>query len=205
MSWPWNNPSENEAEEACDYYRKKYEDAAWNLRAAERDHQEYRSQKSAAVGKRDNLSQQKVNFEKRLEGIERIIAMLEGTGGLFTENVPETIRKAQKSLSKTDESFRSSIRLTGGSAAPSFENAFETKSVEADAHTASALQAFKREKNRLEKEIENLKIQISRLSELIDDLNRKISACVEYQAEMRYRMNSFAFDLRHYQKTLNGM
>ena len=205
MEWPWNYPSENEAEEACDYYQKKYEDAAWNLRAAERDHQEYRSQKSAAVSKRDNLSEQKMNFEKRMEGIERIIAILEGTGGMFTENAPEAIRKAQKSLTKTDESFRSSIRLTGGGSAASFETAFETKSVEADEHTESALQAFKREKNHLEQKIDDLRTQISRLSDLIDDLNRKMSACLEFQAEMRYRMNSFAFDLRHYQKILNGM
>lgn len=205
MSWPWNYPSESEAEEACEYYQRKYENAAYELRAAERKQQEYNSQKRSAVSRKNSLSEQKVNFEKRLEGIERIIAMLEGTGGLFVENVPETIRKAQKSLTKTDESFRASIRLSGGNPAPSFEDAFETKTVEADAHTAAALRAFKTEKNRLQQEIADLSAQISSLSDLIDSLNRKINSCIDYQAEMRSRMNNFAFDLRHYRKILNGM
>lgn len=205
MSWPWNYPSESEAEEACDYYKRKYENAAYELRTAERKQQEYNSQKSSAVSQKNSKLEKKLNFEKRLEGIERIIAMLEGTGGLFVENVPETIRKAQKSLAKTDESFRASIRLSGGNPAPSFEDAFETKTVEADAHTAAALQAFKMEKNRLQQEIADLNAQISSLSDLIDSLNRKINSCIDYQAEMRSRMNNFAFDLRHYRKILNGM
>ena len=88
MSWPWNYPSESEAEEACEYYQRKYENAAYELRASERKQQEYNSQKRSALSRKNSLSEQKVNFEKRLEGIERIIAMLEGTGGLFVENVP---------------------------------------------------------------------------------------------------------------------
>lgn len=205
MSWPWNNPSEREAEEACEYYRRKYENTAYELRAAERKQQEYNAQKKSAVGRKNSLSEQKLNFEKRVEGLEKIIAMLEGTGGLFAENVPETIRKAQESLAKTDESFRASIRLSGGNPAPSFEDAFETKTVEADAHSAAALLALKTEKNRLQQEIADLNAEISSLSDLIDSLNRKINSCVDHQAELRSRMNNFAFDLRHYRKALNGM
>ena len=129
MSWPWYEPSQQQAEEAYCYYRNKYNRAATQKRESERKEQKYVSEKQAAVSNKNTLSAQKMSLEKRLEGVERIIKMLTGTGGWFTANVPETIKNAKKSLSEADQSFRSSIKLEGGSAPANLEMIFATETV----------------------------------------------------------------------------
>lgn len=200
MSWSWSDPSPDEALEAYEYYKSKYYTAANQKRASERQEQSYLSEKRAANAELNSLSSQKLNFEKRLQGIENIIKMLEGNGGWFSVSVPDAIAKAQKSLSRADSSFRSSMRLSGGSGAASMETAFKTKTVDADAHSSSALAAFKSEKVRLEQEIASLKTQIANLSSMITSLSSKIQACNSTQASLQSSMNSYAYDMNHYKK-----
>lgn len=200
MSWPWFDPSPQQAEEAYSYYRNKYNSAATQKRASERQEQNYASEKRAAVNNRSTLSAQKINLEKRLEGIERIIKMLTGTGGWFTANVPEAISKAEKSLSQADSSFRSSIKLEGGGLSANLETVFSTKTVEADTRTASALQAFRTEKARLEQQISDLNTQIANLTEQINSLTKQINACNYTQASLRANMSAYAYDMNHYKK-----
>lgn len=193
------NPTEEEAEEAYDYYKGKYNAAANQKRTSERQEQTYREQKNSAVSQKNELTEQKLSFEDRLEGIVKIIAMLDGTGGWFATNVPDSIGKAQRALTKTDSSFRGCIRLTGGGSA-SLESAFTMKTVDADMNSASALQAYKTEKTRLEGQIEELGKQINSLAEQISSLNGKISACNSEQWSLQSSMNSYAYDMNHYKK-----
>ena len=118
----------------------------------------------------------------------------------FAADVPGAIANAKKSIQKTDASFRRSMRLSGGSGAASLETAFETKTVEADPRSASALQTFRAEKTRLEKEIADLGTQINNLSSLISSLSKKINACDSTQASLQSSMNSYAYDMNHYKK-----
>lgn len=200
MSWSWSNPSEDEAAEAYAYYKSKYQTAANQKRASERQEQAYISEKKSVTAQWNSLSTQKVNFEKRLEGVEEIIKMMEGTGGWFSTNVPDAIEKAQRSISKTDSSFRSCMRLSGGVGAASLENAFKPKTVAADVHASSALAAFKAEKARLEQEIANLNTQLTNLASMVSSLTKKINACNATQASLQSSMNSYAYDMNHYKK-----
>lgn len=200
MSWSWNNPTEDEAEEAYDYYKAKYNSAASQKRSSERQEQTYISEKKSAVNKRDQLRDQVLNFEDRLEGIDKIIAMLEGTGGWFTANVPEAISKTQRTLSKADGSLRECIKLTGGAAAASMETAFAVKTVEGDYRSAAALQAFRSERERLSGQLQELNNQINSLSEQISTLSGKISSCNSQQWDLQRSMNSYAYDMNHYKK-----
>lgn len=200
MSWSWNNPTEDEAEEAYDYYKGKYNAAASQKRNSERLEQTYVSEKKNAVAKRDQLKDQKLSFEDRLEGIEKIIAMLEGTGGWFTANVPDAIGKAQRTLTRADSSLRDCVKLTGGSGAASMETAFAMKTVEGDFRSAAALQAFRNERDRLEGQLQDLNRQISGLSDQISSLSSKISACNSEQWSLQRSMNSYAYDMNHYKK-----
>lgn len=200
MSWSWSNPSRDDAIEAYEYYKNKYYRAANQKKASERQERSYIAERNTASNKMNNLSAQKVNFEKRLRGIESIIKMMEGTGGWFSSSVPEAIEKAQRSLSKADSSFRKSMRLSGGAGAASLENAFKTKTVEADVNSSAALAAFKAERARLEQEIAELNTQITNLSNTISLLKNKIRACDSLQASLRSAMNSYAYDMNHYKK-----
>lgn len=200
MSWSWSNPTPSEADDAYRYYKSKYADAAEQKRNSERRESSYYSQRNSAKSQIGSLSKQKVNFEKRLKGIEKIIKMLEGNGGLFSANVPEVISKAQKKLSKADESYRGCIKVTGGTATASIENALAIKTVEGDANSAAALQAYKAERTRLQREISNLNTQITNMTSLVDSLNRKISACNSEQYSLQRSMNSYAYDMNHYKR-----
>lgn len=196
----WYNPSQEEAEEAYSYYRNKYYNAASQRSVSMKQEQSYISQKNAAATKMKDLSAQKINFEKRLEGIIKIIKMLEGSSGWFSTNVPSAISKATSTILKTDTSYKQCIRMTGGVAAASLETAFSIKTVEGDYRSASALQAYKNEKTRLEQSISDLKSQISSLSNQISILSRQISACNATQASCRNIMNSSAYEMNHYRK-----
>lgn len=196
----WYNPSQEEATEAYSYYQNKYYSAASQYNASMRQEQAYISQKSAATTKMSDVSVQKVNFEKRLEGIIKIIKMLEGSGGWFATNVPSTISKASSTIQKTDTSYKHSIRMTGGIAAASLETAFAVKTVEGDFRSASALQAYKEEKTRLEQSIAELKSQIDFLSSKISTLSKQISSCGVAQASYKNAMNSSAYEMNHYRK-----
>lgn len=200
MSWSWSNPSPDEAAEAYEYYKGKYYNAANQKRASERQERTYASEKTAASSELCSLSSQKGNFEKRLQGIEDIIKMLEGSSGWFSTNVPAAIEKAQRSIAKADSSYRRSIRLSGGAGAASLESAFKTRTVEADPHSSSALSSFKAEQARLEEAINNLNTQIINLSSLVSSLSSKIRSCNSTQASLQASMNSYAYDMNHYKK-----
>ncbi len=202
MSWPWIDPSPKEAEEAYSYYKVKYERAASQKYTSERQEAAYIAEKTAAVTKLNSLSSQKASFEKRLRGIEEIIRILEGTGGWLSANVPEAIENAKKSLSKADTSFSGSMRLSGVAGTMCLQNAFLTKTVEEDTHSATALAAFRAEKARLETELDNLHQQLDSLSDLVSSLKSKINACNATQRSLKHSMNSHAYDMNHYRKYL---
>lgn len=190
----WSNPTIDEAEEAYSYYKNQYYNAANQRSASIRQENGYTSQRNAAKSQMNDLSSQKLNFEKRLEGIKRIIKMLEGSG-----SVPSSISKALHTIKKTDESFKSAIKLDSGSGA-SIEESFKIKGVEEDGASAAALQAYKNEKTALEQNIDNLKKQIASLSEQISSLSQQISACQSVQVSLKKTMNSSAYEMNHYRK-----
>lgn len=194
----WANPSPSEAAEMYSYFKHKYEDAANQKRASERLESSYVSQKNSAVSQLNAASSQRVNLEKRLEGVEKIIKMLEGSGGWFTSSVPEAIDKAKSKLKQADSSYRSSIRVIGGTTAASIESAFAIKTVEEEPNSANALSEFKKERTRIEQAITELQSQINNLSSLISSLTGSINACNQTQASLQSAMNSYAYDMNHY-------
>lgn len=194
----WANPSPSEAAEMYSYFKHKYEDAANQKRASERLESSYVSQKNSAVSQLNAANSQRVNLEKRLEGVEKIIKMLEGSGGWFTSSIPEAIDKAKSKLKQADSSYRSSIRVIGGTTSASIESAFAIKTVEEDPNSANALSEFKKERTRIEQAITELQSQINNLSSLISSLTSSINACNQTQASLQSAMNSYAYDMNHY-------
>ena len=196
----WSNPTSDEAAESYSYYKNKYYEAANQKRVAEKQAQTYVTQRNTVTSQMNTLYSQKINFEKRLSGIDGIIKMLEGSGGWFSITVPDTIAKVVSSLNKIDTSYKKSIRMTGGVNAASLENTFDTKSVEGDVCSSTALQQYKAEKARIEQELANLNSQISSLSATISDLTSKINSSYSIQASLQASMNSYAYDMNHYRK-----
>ena len=188
------------SEEAIRYYKKKYDAAANEKKSSERCEQSYRTQKKQASTQIDSLTSEKVNLDKRLSGIKRIIKALDGTGGWLSTNVPEAIAKTGSKLSQADAGFRSGIKLTGGTGAVSLMDALAVKTVEGDDRSRMALEKYRREKERLEQRIADLNAKISSLSDQISSLNKKIRECDAMQATLRSRMRSYASEINYYRR-----
>ena len=186
--------------EAYAYYKSKYYSAANQKRTSERQERAYISERNAAQNQMNSLLGRRWNLDRRLQCIEDIIKILEVSGGWLSADVPGAIGKAQRSLSRTNDSFRKSMQLSGGAGAADLETALKPKTVDADAHASSALAAFKAERNRLKQEIAELHTQITNASSRITSLKNKIKACNATQASLQSAMNSYAYDMNHYRK-----
>ena len=160
-----------------DYYEAK---RSYNRAVAER--QSLRNQESACCSARANATSNiqnaqtnKINFEKRLAEIEKIIKMLDGSGGWFSANVPSSIENANKQLSKADESFKKCMTCTGYPPAELTE-VFKTLRVDEDANTSQALDMLKKEKIRLETEIQNLKKSIAENQQIVQNMIKQLAS-----------------------------
>ena len=175
--------------------RKSYVDAAQAKAYWAGEEQDARNEKKRTASAISNSRTDKLNFEKRLKDIQNIIRMLEGTaGGLFSTNVPGSIRGANVSLRTTNENYHRSIQLIGGGSAD-IEDAFRAKSVEEDRYSSSALNEYKNAARDLEEKIENLKRQIATLSGQMDALSQKISNCSAQQNAANWKMVTSSYDM----------
>lgn len=155
-----------EAEENYYYFKNKCENAIQSKQTA----------KSSIM----DCSSNKINFEKRIEQLEKIIEMLEEERTL--SGVIFEINLANKRASNTNESFKQCVKCDGLSPAE-FQTSFKTKSVMEDDNSKNALDELKQEKSRLENEIENLNKQIKNFEDVITNLTHSIN---NYSYEMSY-------------------
>jgi uncharacterized protein YlxW (UPF0749 family) len=190
----WFNPSPDEA--ADEYYasRNRYNDAANQKYQSERQEEGYRSERCGVVNALNSCHSDKINFEKRLEDLTKIIGCMEGSGFI---DVPGSIGVSNNSSEQADDSLRKSIQCDD-IATPDFAGVFRCKSVEEETHSNNALNDFKKERERLKQAIEDLKNQINQLNAAFDNLSSQIAACNAQQAELRKVMVSSAFDMSHF-------
>lgn len=190
----WFNPSPDEA--ADEYYASKsrYENAASERYQSERQEENYRSERSSVRSAIGSCRSDKINFEKRLEDLIRIIGCLEGSGFI---DVPGSIGHSNKSSEDAGESLRQSIQCSDITT-PDFAGVFRCKSVEEETHSSSALDEFKKERERLKQAIEDLKAQINQLQAEFDNLSSQIAACNAQQAALKRVMVNSAFDMNHF-------
>ncbi len=198
----WYNPTPDEATDAYTANKNKYADAASQLRASQRQEDNYRAAQRSAVAQQANLASQKLNFEKRLEGIQKIVKMLEGSGGWFSTNVPEAIADGTRTLRKLDDSYRKSIRCD--TPATSLEAALGVPTVEGDPRSAAALQSYKNEAVRLEQSIQQINSQLASLAAQIATLAKNIQACDAAQSALRRVMNGASYEMNHYKPYMGG-
>lgn len=116
----------------------------------------------------------KLNFDKRIKDLEKIIEMLERNNP-FT-GISFSIDNANKLAIETDDSFKECIK-SNDLACANLNDVFKTKSVTEDINSNNALIEFKNEKQRLEDAIDNLNRKIDNLALDIDNLTHFINNC----------------------------
>lgn len=183
--------TQQEAEDQFISAKKSYYEAEQRRAQLSNQMDNYRAEKKYAAEQISSARGERTNFEKRLRGIESIIKMLEGTGW-SSKNAPQSIDKANSALQSANSNYQQCIRLSGGVSAADMEETFHAKSVEEDANSGQALEAYRREKERLAQAIEDLNRMIDGFSEQMSELTGKINACSAEQSSVRRVMMSSA-------------
>lgn len=201
----WFNLSSEEA--ADEYYRSKskYQNAANQRYMAKRAEENCRTEVKNAKAEIKACKSEKINFEKRIEDIKKIVGALDGSQsggsvmGMFGKNAPELISKVNNQANETDESYKTSIKCSDYAPA-SMVNSFRSKSIDEDSNTSGALTKFKNEIVRLENELANLKARMNSLSSTVSTLQSKIRAYSVEQMDWQRQMSSSAYEMCHYKR-----
>ena len=188
-----------EAQEEYENARSRYYSSAESLCRSRSEMENCRGDLDQARNDMATARSEKLNFEKRIKEIQKIIDSLEGKGGWFSANVPESVSKANDSSGKAGESMGSCIKCDG-IPTPDFQAVFKCSSVEEDSHSSEALEAFRSEKNRLEEAVDNVQKKIDQLETDAENLTRQINALADQQRAIKKQMSNIVFDMCHYRK-----
>lgn len=192
-----SEPSYDEALENYYYYKNRYEDSAVERQSYYRQACNYENEKTIVLNKITQACDEKANLEKRRAGVEQIVRILE------SGSVPKAISDVNNSLTKAQESFSKSIRLSGGGQGCDLQAAFRTKGVSEDPNTSFALSEYKKEIERIVNEIQHLNQTISLLNAQVDTLNSKIRNCEDMQNSLRHKMNESAYEMDYYKQFID--
>lgn len=185
------------------YYKKKYNYASDQKSTSQRREEEYRTSKSRAESDLRESKKEKLNLEKRLEGVRKIIGMMEGTGGFLAKNVPDKIQKSNKHADESGNNYRGCIKCTGIASA-NVAQKFYSEKVPENSHSSNALNAFYNEERRLVNAIAEIERQINQLNSKIETLKTQISRCNNEQNELTRSMNRYSSEMRYYKNRMNN-
>lgn len=153
------------------YSSRKYLEAAEQARGYRTSEQkraeDLRVQRHESQEKLETCGAEKVNLEKRLTDVQRIIRTMDTT-------VEMAIAGANRSAGKAGERFAAVIRCSGTVNA-SIGTVYLTKTVGDDANSATAYQLCRNEEARLIDGIEALRERMSDLKNIIASLGKSIS------------------------------
>lgn len=161
----------SEAERAA--AKRRYYDACDSIRRYKNLISNEEASKRKAENDISSLKKEKKGLEKRLEGVKKIIEMMQGSGGFFSTNVPDSIQKSNNASSKAGHDYRGCVRCSGVGSAD-FGGKFDSKSVTGNSNSNSALIALEAEKSRIERLIADIDSKIKSLENNIDTYKANI-------------------------------
>ena len=191
--------SKDDASSAYYSAKSQYNSAASEYRKYENDSASCRSELREASNQYSQCSRDKINFEQRVEDIERIIGCLEGNGGWLSVNVPQIIGVANKAAQEADTGFKQCIKCSDVNP-PDLSEVFKAPAVTEDQNSNSALEEYKKEKARLEQAIEDLKRQMANLAQQADELSKKIQQLAVLSQSCKQRINQSISSMYYYRK-----
>lgn len=199
----WYNPSQDEA--ADEYYlsKSRYTNAANQRYAAARASESCCAEKTQALTAINSCMNEKLNFERRIEDIRTIVGAIEGSGSgsslisAMGADLPSLIEKFNTSVQQTDSSYQGSMKCPDIRPVNLFD-VFKNDPVIKDHLLSDSLQMFKNEIIRLEEALENLRVQMDNLTNLVNELTSKINMYNAEQADCRRIMVSSAFEMNHF-------
>ncbi|MBR1481567.1 MAG: hypothetical protein IJ598_01220 [Ruminococcus sp.] len=190
----WNNCTPEEAQEAYDYAKSRYQNAA----------EEYLSNKKkldAFYGARGGLSAQtasvrgdKLNFEKRIEEIGDILTLLSDGG-----KVDEAVGQANAAAKVAEAAMAQSIVCSGVNS-PSLASIFRCPTVSENTHSVTARDELRKEKNRLEQALADINAKLNALELELQQMTGQMNALASMQNDLSRTMHACSYEMNHYKK-----
>ncbi|MCR5121851.1 MAG: hypothetical protein K6B74_05460 [Ruminococcus sp.] len=191
--------SKDDASSAYYAAKSQYNSAASEYRKYENESSSCRGELRDARNQYSQCNSNKINFEQRVEDIERIINCLEGNGGWLSVNVPQTIAVANKAAQDADNGFKQCIKCSGINP-PDLAEVFKAPGVTEDPNSNTALDEYKKEKARLEQAIEDLKKQMAQLAQQADELSKRIQQLGVLSMSCKRTINQSISSMYYYRK-----
>lgn len=196
----WYDCTPAEAED--EYYNLRWSYKQDSARSAEIRQQcdNIAWQQSENRTQQNNLRGEALNFERRIEDLERVAEKLEGQGGGWLGRAlsPNAgVEAFNNKAKKTGSEYTGAIKCTGVTAA-NIASLYRCPTVSENAHSSRALQLIKNECERLREAVRKINEQIAALEEATRELAQKAAQLESDYSAIRSRMNSTIYDMNHF-------
>ena len=196
----WYNCTPAEAEDEYYNLRWSYRQDSNRCANIQRQRDNIAWQQSENRAQMHSLRDDALNFERRIEDLERIIGMLTGQGGgLFGRmGCPDRrVETFNTKASRTGEEYTGAIVCTGVASAD-IASLYRCPTVAENAHSSSALQQIRNECERLREAVRKINEQIDALDEATRQRAAKAEALEGEYDSIRSRMNSTIYEMNHF-------
>jgi len=189
----WEQQLEN-AQDEYNYYRRKYQNSYSDYKTCDRKISSFQSQQTYYQNMISNLRNNRLNFEKRLKGLQDIVKKLDSSGGMFSDNVPDKIATAANHLVEIQEAYEKSI-VFGDVSSADISDAFKVKTVTEQINSDNALRHFKRKRDELQTALDDVKKSIAKAEDEIKDLKTQIRALEDTQRQLQSTMRNCTINM----------
>ncbi len=190
----WNNCSKEEAQEAYDYAKNRYQHAAESYLSDKKQYEACYSEYKSYSSKLDSVRSDTINFEKRIEQMDDVLKMLNSGGA-----VEDAANAANSSLKTAEEDLSKSLKHYS-IPSPSISKTFECVPADRQLDSLSAIRVIEKEKRRLEQALADLKSKLRSMEQETDALTKKMNSLASGQADLSKKMKQYTFEMNHFKK-----
>lgn len=192
----WNNPTAQEAEEAYDQAKSKYEQAAEAYIQNKNKIESYEQDYGNIYAKGMAVMTKKAELKKKFEKILEVQAMLNPGGA-----VDQAVANANKALKVAQIVLSNNLTCTN-TKTPTIEQVFKCPTVEEHEDSLEARQSVRKARIRYEQELEECDSKVSSYESELESLKAKVASCTDEQKKLSKIMNDCTYEMNHYKKFL---
>ena len=188
---------------SVDEYRAMKSSAEKRMNTAIEDRAAYRRESESCNSARrtavNNIiagNWKKINFERRISDIARVIRMI--------EELDRNIKDANRLSEETDQCYSKCIKHDG-SVPAKFHDVFAEQTVRSDPDVSRAMDLLQAEKTRLENELQNLKKEIQENERQVEELTKRIAVCNAKSMECSAMIAKSWVQMDYYSRQVSNM
>lgn len=190
----WNNCTQEEAQEAYDYAKSRYQNAAEEYLYNKKKLDSYYSSCSGLSNQTESMRSEKLNFEKRIAQIGDILTLLADGG-----KVDDAVDRANKAAKVAEAAMAQTIVCSGVNS-PSLSSIFRCPTVSENTHSMTARTELNKEKSRLEQALIDVNAKLNALELELQQMTSQMNSLAAMQNDLSRTMKACSYEMNHYKK-----